>query len=272
LSWILTAAWCQVLPEDLEKINAAREQYEAGRLFERQGNVGHALDAYRSADAALSRTKPMGPGDLPDLAQTTSLRKQYATAAILASSAALDEARALSFLARGKTDEYQLALVHASDNAIVVLESDDPKTVETCESLRRSLLGKDPLSSVFVWRQAPSQGDKLMAYLNLGRTQLMRDDLQRAKNCFQNALAIDRSNSEALANVSALSNILAAANAQTAPSSCACLSPKQKALIAAGISIGAALLTERYPKGAPIAASVLLYINSILPEKDSKRN
>jgi tetratricopeptide (TPR) repeat protein len=265
---IPVCAWSQFgsSEPDLERISGARNLYANGRSFEEQGNYGYALEAYRSAEAVLSR-KQKRIGDLPDVLNGTSLERRYASAAVLASSIALDEARVLGFLGRAKDKEFTLALAGAGSNAIAVLSDEDLKASGSCASP----LWSDNafrVDRVFFWTQAPVVGQKMLAYLDLGRMQLMWNELFPAKECFERALTIDGSNLEALQNVSAITNILDARKARKDVASCErCLTKDQKALINAGITIGAALLTSRYPRGAPIAGAILMYFNSHVPEK-----
>ncbi len=197
----------------------------------------------------------------------TSLERRYASAAVLASSIGIDEARVLSFLGRAKNQEFNLALAGAGSNAIALLSDEDLKASGACAYPLWSN-NEFRVDKVMFWTQAPVPGQKMLAYLNLGRMQLMWNELFPAKECFERVLTIDRSNLEALQNVAALTNILDARKARKDVASCdRCLTKDQKALINAGITIGAALLTSRYPRGAPIAGAILTYFNSHMPEK-----
>jgi hypothetical protein len=116
----------------------------------------------------------------------------------------------------------------------------------------------------------PLPGHKLAAYLSLGRVELLQDHLALARVCFEKAQTIDRTNAEARESIADIDRNLEAARKQPGQPCTWCLTQAQKYWVDAGLTVGVALLSARYGKGVPIAASALGLINHLLPERPSE--
>jgi hypothetical protein len=84
--------------------------------------------------------------------------------------------------------------------------------------------------------------------------QLLDNDKRSARGCFLQVLRIDKENHEAAQLVRDLDCNF-------------CVSSGVKAAVGAGVSIGAFLLEEKYPLGAPITGIILNGLNSLVPAR-----
>jgi tetratricopeptide (TPR) repeat protein len=219
----------------------AKVDYQAGNRLEQSGNIDAALSAYEKARADLAAPLPSSgllantpPGLTPDFAVST-LGRDYATGAVLASGIAVDELRlARLYDEKGAADYDETAEVNAA--AVIGADID-----AACYS------GKPGLRA---WQENPLPIHKAAAYFNLGMAQLWDNRPNRAKECFSGALRIDPTNGEAERRREA-----AAALSR---------SNGDDALMKAAGSILAAWIGKTYPPAGPYASAIIDYLVSKL--------
>lgn len=247
----LTSGEIQFHQQAPYRIAQARSQLERGFAFERANDFSGALTAYKSAGDILAQEQ-----------DHLSLRRMYASAALVEASSRLDEARMMNFLGQKQTADYNRALLDAKQSAMWLVSSDTNADQYNCAT-------REPkVYSFNLWVEQPHPGDRYRAYVTAAKVELMQNHLAMAKVCYQMAQQIDPTSEEAQRWIASIDRVLpAAANPQSCPS---CLTRTQKDFVDAGIGLGSALIAEAYPEGSAISAAVLTLINHLLPEKASE--
>lgn len=233
------------------RIAQARNELERGFAFERANDFAGALAAYRSAGDALARQQA-----------GMSVRRMYASAALVEASSRLDEARMMNFLGQKQSAAYNSALLDAKQSAMWLVSMEVNADQLNCDSPK-------PKGAYFAhfWVENPRPGDRYRAYITAAKVELMQNHLAMAKTCYEKAQEIDPTSEEAQRWIASIDRALpAAANPQSCPS---CLTKTQKDYVDAGIGLGAALIADAYPEGSAISAAVLTLINHLLPENQT---
>ncbi len=240
-----------------ELYGKARMQYESGKKLEQSRNIGGALAAYQKALGDLSTPLPreglitgVDPsGNLTPDTGTPTPENSYPTAAVLASSIALDQAR----LSRLYGLDFMQYLNTAEDEARYIF---DREIKPDCSNAPTGS-GRIFLPS---WKgNPPAPIHQAAAYFNLGMAQLFENHIDNAKNCFSKAHLIDPTNVEILRQSAALVDI--------SDDCTECLPADLKDLVKTGVSIGAALAAKEYPLAAPITAAILNYFIGNIPNR-----
>jgi tetratricopeptide (TPR) repeat protein len=242
----------------------AESAYNIGKSLETK-DPKKALAKYKEALGYLSANIALASGSLlgqmaaepqsngvnvtPDNAPTgfPRMRDEYATAAALAGSIAVDEAR----LHRLYGDDPAESLTFARDAALAILLT---RSI-TNPAPRSGCVGTLPRDPAYIekspddWRQAPLPLHEAAAYFNMGIVQLFQGEESKAKNCFQQVLRIDPTNEIARSYKAAFAD---------APDD-------EKDRQKLGASVVAALLAE-YPAVSTITQAVLNYFIDRMPD------
>ncbi|HEX3748003.1 MAG TPA: hypothetical protein VHW09_28930 [Bryobacteraceae bacterium] len=232
--------------------DARRAEQSAAVRRNDPADMNRALTGYRQAEGVLETPIQEGllAGANVPLGEEDEVRNRYASAAVLSSSISLDAVRMLLFLGRTATPDFGYFKITARESAVAVLDVDQRKGCVKESGAGPSFPG--------VWSEPPVPGEQAIALMVLGRLQLLDDDRRSARGCFQQVLKIDRENHDAAQFVHDLAD------------DCSfCLSARAKAAVGASLSIGALLLEEKYPLGAPLTGIILNALNTLIPTMPS---